>query len=1101
MTSNLSPKATVLVVDDAPENLILMYRLLEDLYTIKVAGTGANAIAAVQGDDPPDLVLLDIMMPDLSGYEVCKILKAAPATRDIPIIFVTSKSDTDDEEMGLELGAADFIAKPINAAIVRARVATQLKIRASVAQLKEKTEALALSNFLSDQALDLSRSGHWQYNFSDPDILMASERVADIFGVNPRDDQRYSMVDMVIAGSIAADPELAEANLAHWRAAKRGTVPRYEATYPFLRPIDGKVVWTRALGTMLRDESGRATHVYGVLQDITTLKQAEQNQVALAASQARESQRGQNEQILKESLWAMTEAQRIGHVGTYVTDIKTGLWTGSAVLDDIFGIDASFEKTIPNWNTLVGPEYQQGLLDYYYQVIAGDGLFRREYEIIRPMDGQTRWVEALGEFSFDAQGEPEFLRGTIRDINDRKIAELALQQHRDQLKTMVEQKTAELQRASAQANAANRAKSEFLANMSHEIRTPMNGVVGMVDILQETELKPEQHRMLNTIHQSSMALLQILNDILDFSKIEAGKLEVENIPTYLREVAEGATQLMLSLSAEHSVELSVFVSPELPTWFLCDPSRLRQVLLNLLGNAVKFSGARSHGDTRVLLRVEPCTLAQGGAGVRLRVIDKGIGMSEAVLARLFQPFMQADESTARQFGGTGLGLSITRRLVELMHGRVSVQSTLGEGSEFTVELPLQACEPGRKLPSRPGLTGLWVLAISQDPLAMNLHAYVQAAGATVTLVADMAAAHALLLQSPERWASTVVVVGLAVTTPTADLNLPSGVGVVRVIRHGSDSFKLDLTLALRPMLYDDIVYAIAQASGRLAASVPGYAAEPRSKRQRPTVPTVEQAVQARRLILLAEDNETNREVVQEQLRLLGHACEVAPDGAIALHMWQANPGRYALLLCDCHMPNLDGFGLTAAIRQAEPQDRHLPIIAITANAMQGEAQRCRERGMDDYLSKPLRMNELALMLQKWLPETIPAGQAQQPVVTEVVATDLVAWNPDTLTELVGDNPVMHRRLLEKFLPNAEKQVGAIMLAAAAHDTTSLAAVAHTLKSAARSVGALALGELCQGLETAARAGDVPACSALAAGLEAAFNLAAAAIQSGSPRGD
>jgi PAS domain S-box-containing protein len=867
-----------------------------------------------------------------------------------------------------------------------------------------------------------------------------------------------------------------------------------------MRCKDGSYIWTLVRGMVVgRSADGKPLRLVGTQEDITQRKKLELDLVAQAARQAHNALAEEHEKILQENLWAMTEAQRIGHVGTYVTDIKTGVWTGTAVLDEIFGIDASFEKNIPNWNTLIAPEFQQALLDYYYQVIAGNGKFNMEYQVIRPADGQRRWVEALGEFSFDAQGAPEFLRGTIRDINEQKNARLALQQYHDHLEALVEQKTAELQRASAVATAANRAKSEFLANMSHEIRTPMNGVVGMVDILQETEMSPAQHRMLGTIHQSSMALLQILNDILDFSKIEAGKLEVESIPTYLREVAEGATQLMLSLSGARSVELSVFVSPELPMWFLCDPTRLRQVLLNLLGNAVKFSGTQVSRNARVMLRVEPCTQAQGSLGVRFRIIDNGIGMRPEVVDRLFQPFMQADESTARQFGGTGLGLSITHRLVSLMHGQVSVRSNLGEGSEFTVELPLLACGPGRKLPPEPRLEGVRVITVTRDPQAMELlPSYAQAAGAAAMVVPDAAAAHALLAQSPDQWTSTVVVVCLAITTPTAELNFPSAVGVVRLALRASDGVGSDIKLFVRPLLFDDLTHAIAHASGRMGVSATQQPAEQQVRQLRPKAPTTDEAVQTGCLILLAEDNETNREVMQEQLRLLGYTCEMAEDGAIALQMWQANPARYALLLSDCHMPNLDGFGLTAAIRAAEPAGTRLPIIAITANAMQGEAQRCRERGMDGYLSKPLRMAELRGKLLKWLPEPKheplrTAPESAEPAAAAADDARFPLWTPATLAELVGDNPVMHRRLLGKFLLNATTQVAEIAVAAAANDTATLAGVAHTLKSSARSMGALRLGELCQRLETAGRAGDAPTCSNLAAGLEATFNATAPEI--------
>jgi CheY-like chemotaxis protein len=631
----------------------------------------------------------------------------------------------------------------------------------------------------------------------------------------------------------------------------------------------------------------------------------------------------------------------------------------------------------------------------------------------------------------------------------------------------------------------------------------------MVDILQQTSLAPEQARMLDTIHASSMALLSILNDILDFSKIEAGKLAVESIPTHVREVVEGVTQLMLNVAGSKGAEISLFVDPALPAWVYCDPTRLRQVLFNLLGNALKFIPRRVG---RAMLHVHPSVRPDGVACMQFSVIDNGIGMSEDIVAKLFQPFTQADASTARQFGGTGLGLSITQRLVDMMGGRISVTSTPGVGSEFMVEFPLlNAPEPnGGPANVTPDLSGVRVLAVTAHSTCSTLfQVYLGAAGAEVSVVPDQAAAQQQLKHLP---GDTVLLLDLEAArdghpedAATGRPAWPASVKVVRLVSRADrtdpvpESQSLETRVLTQPLLHHDLIHGVAVACDRVCVTDPSRSAQSQSS-PFAEAPSVQSAAHTGRLILIAEDNETNRDVIREQLRLLGYASEMAHDGALALEMWREGlaehdddrPDRYALLLTDCHMPNMDGFELTESIRATESDDMHLPIIAITANAMQGEAQRCRERGMDDYLSKPLRLTELGKMLAKWMPNAVTA-EPQHATLSPKQDT-LPVWDPGTLNELVGDNPAMHRRLLERFLVNAHGQVADMDVAAAAADTQGAAGVAHTLKSAARSVGALALGELCQAIETTGLAGDAQACTALAQDMAVAVAAAQQAIQ-------
>lgn len=672
-------------------------------------------------------------------------------------------------------------------------------------------------------------------------------------------------------------------------------------------------------------------------------------------------------------------------------------------------------------------------------------------------DGHRALLEIVKRPVF-ADGKLIGVLGIARDVTQRKQNEQALQ-------------------------AASHAKSEFLANMSHEIRTPMNGVVGMLEVLQQTMLNDSQYRMIATIHHSALALLNILNDILDYSKIEAGKLSIERIPTHLREVAEEVAQLMSTIAANKSIELSLFVSPELPSWILTDPTRLRQIIFNLMGNAIKFTSTHDGNTGKVMLNIERFTLNTGEAGVQLRFTDTGIGMKETVVRELFQPFTQADESTARKFGGTGLGLSISQRLVALLGGRIGVSSILGEGSEFTVELPLEENPSEYTQAVEPVLFGVHVLVLIGDAVSRkSVKSYCIAAGAKVTQVDNVDAVVQHLKD-----ASSVVVLGLDAQADT----LPDDVGIVHLV--GSHSTLDDvISVSAHPLYYQDLIDGVAQACGRI--SLPSDQADlPQS--QIPGWAMAESALSGQ-LILLADDNETNREVMQDQLRLLGYAADVACDGVEALLMWRT--GHYAMLLTDCQMQNMDGFELTAAIRKLEPEGTRMPIVAVTANAMQSEAQHCKVCGMDDYLSKPLRLNELAHMLTKWLPQfsyPVQKNEISQDAVGEFASNQVndmtasmnqtenhqplvhIIWDSNMLTRIMGDNPAMQRRVLEKFLLNAQEQVTTINIAAKAGDTCIIADVTHKLKSAARTVGAFNFGELCQELEIDGYAGKLQACRA------------------------
>jgi PAS domain S-box-containing protein len=645
----------------------------------------------------------------------------------------------------------------------------------------------------------------------------------------------------------------------------------------------------------------------------------------------------------------------------------------------------------------------------------------------------------------------------IRDISRRKEAEIDLIQAREE------------------AEAANRAKSIFLATMSHEIRTPLNGMVGTIDMLGHTSLLPNQQDLVHTARDSARMLQRVIDDILDFSKIEAGRLELESVPLSLENLLETLGENLRPQVYQQNVELLLYCDPLLPR-IKGDPVRLKQILFNLAGNAIKFSKDLPNRYGRVMIAITQQRQTVDRVDIAIKVKDNGIGMSKRVQRRLFQAFVQGEGETTRRFGGTGLGLVISQRLVELMDGYIRIDSEPDEGSTFTVYLSL---EPTETIPDplRRTLDGIQVLLVTDEKLPTHiLEKYLRHAGARVA-TADYDQALATCRNLCDKSMEAVVVIDnrgdTNISTPLRDLlrreKQDIDLRYVVVARGRRRYARVDeedsMTIDLNAMRRATLINTIAAVTGRES---PEHPSEERPKVVTVTGPvTMEDAKATGRAALLADDNETNRKVISQQLNMLGYYVESAEDGKLALSMWRR--GDYNLLLTDCHMPEMDGYQLSRRIRSEENEDTRTLIIAVTADALKGTAQKCFDAGMDDYLTKPIELHELRALLTKWS----ALGAAAQPN-TDLPEGSLntASLDDDALGRLLGTQDLaVLADYYKDFLESNSRTAQQITAAVDTADIAELGRLTHKMKSSARTVGANELADCCQAMEQASKAGN------------------------------
>jgi len=900
-------------------------------------------------------------------------------------------------------------------------------------------------------------------------FLRCNARFAEIIGYKPEEVVGLSYLQ------VTAPEDEAECAKMLWELINgKKKIPSFEMRYVCK---DGSITWVKSTISFLRDSGGDPLYYVTLVEDINARKLAES--------------------LLRETSERLMLATRAGGVGIWDRDLLGDRLVWDEQMFRLFGFESGRSLDArQTWVEGLHPDDALQINEGMAAAARGEAEFDTEFRVVWP-DGSIHNIRAIAFVQRDDSGQALHLIGTNWDITPQKrSAEALLQSNR-----MLQEETARASALAEEAAAATLAKSDFLANMSHEIRTPMNGVIGMTGLLLDTDLSSEQRRFAETVRASGESLLHLINDILDFSKIEAQKLELETVDFDLPRLLGSIAGSIAAQAYAKNIELIASADPEVPTWVCGDPGRVRQVVTNLLGNALKFT---SKGE--VVLRVVATEKTETQWLLRFSVRDTGIGIPADKLSGIFEKFTQVDSSTTRQFGGTGLGLAISQHLAQLMGGDIGVNSEDGKGSEFwfTVRLgPSAKTEEQSPAESMDALRGLQVLIVddlasSREVLSRQLiHWGMRTEEAESGIAAlqaiykakDLGKSFHLVLIDMQMPGMDGEAVGRAVKSDErlhdTRIVMLTSLGA----RHGEQRCRQIgfAHTASKPVQREELRSVLLAACGVVpppgsdSAVLRGASILSDSKQ-------TQSIGMGNARILIAEDNFTNQQVALGILKKLGLRADAVADGAEALKSLQTIP--YDLVLMDMRMPVMDG--VEAARRIRDPQslvlNRDVPIIAMTANVQQSDRDRCLSAGMNDFVPKPVMPDMLQQALQKWLPSQHLRTSSDGVKSESIPAADkgaIIFDGPGILKRMMGDEDLV-KLILKSFLDDIPGQILKLKESLQAGDVSASARQAHSIRGAAANVGGERLRHTAKKMEIAADAGDLDGARACLQALEFRF---------------